>query len=139
MPKYSPVRSKSSLRLNLTQVFPQRSILHPYVWMRRHGISDGIARRLMNDNYDRVPMTALSILCENLTCTPDELLVWKPLHPEAFPANHPLHAMRPKGNDVALGDKAAKLSTAQLKEINDRMEEMIKEGEDKSLPAGQVG
>jgi len=128
MPKYGPTRAKSSLKLNVEQVLAQRGIIHAYTWMRRSGISNSMAINLLKGDYDKFPMTAMSILCEQLWCTPNDLLTWQPLRTDAMPAHHPLQAMVPEGGGMSIADKAERLTTAQLKSVNKIMDDMMEKG-----------
>jgi len=128
MPKFGTSRAKSSLKLNVEQVFARRGIIHAYTWMRRSGISKSMAINLLKGDYDKFPMTAMSILCEQLWCTPNDLLTWQPLRADAMPAHHPLQAMVPEGGSMSIADKAERLTTAQLKSVNKIMDDMMEKG-----------
>ena len=103
------------LYLNVKTMMRLRGIARPYNWLLQQGITAGTAKKILSGAHRSVSFDILEILCEQLRCTPNELIEWRATDAQAV-AGHPLTELR-AGAHKELQDLAENLSTMSVAEL----------------------
>lgn len=78
------------LHLKIKQILQSRGVLHPQIWLRKAlGIGQNKAARLEKDTLEYISLRDLSLLCQLLHCTPNDLFYWQQTASHTLPADHP--------------------------------------------------
>ena len=83
--------NKSSILLDLKPTLLARNILHPSAYLIKIGINSNTANKMLKGKAVQVSFRQLTLLCENLNCTPNDLMVLRQM---TLPENHALHALK---------------------------------------------
>ncbi len=110
------------LRYNLTQIFKARAIERPSQFLREIGFSNGTASKIKQGNSHMLTLRHVEKLCEQLKCTPNDLIEWIPSKGQEAIADHPLEPLRHCNKASEVTQLINGLSYDKLKKI----EEMIK-------------
>ncbi len=82
------------LYLNLNPILEARGITNPYTFFVKHGISYGVANKLVYSTARSFRFDTIEKLCEILNCDVHDLLLWQPNAQQATNPNHPLQVLR---------------------------------------------
>ena len=82
---------KSSIVLDLKPILLARNILHPSAYLIKIGINNNTANKMLNGEAVLVSLRQLTTLCQNLNCTPNDLLSLRQMD---LPKTHALHALK---------------------------------------------
>lgn len=105
------------LSFNLQQVFKIRQIEKPYSFLVKIGIAPHTATRLLNNQVRVMRLDHIELLCQNLHCEPNDLLVYNKDQNNIFAQNHPLNNLIFKQNDNNWQETLKTIPLKQLKEI----------------------
>lgn len=81
----------SSVLLDLTAILAARSIVHPTAFLLKIGINRFSTTKILSGNAVQINFRQLTILCENLNCTPNDIFVRRDLQ---LPAHHQLNKLQ---------------------------------------------
>ncbi len=82
------------LYLNLNPILAARGITNPYTFFVKHGISYGVANKLVYSTARSFRFDTIEKLCEILNCDVHDLLLWTPSAQQQGNPNHPLQVLR---------------------------------------------
>ena len=82
---------KSSIVLDLKPILAARNILHPSAYLIKIGINSNTANKMLKGEAVLVSLRQLTTLCQNLNCTPNDLLALREMD---LPETHALHALK---------------------------------------------
>ena len=82
---------KSSIVLDLKPILVARNILHPTAYLIKIGINSNTANKMLKGEAVLVSLRQLTTLCQNLNCTPNDLLALREMD---LPETHALHALK---------------------------------------------
>jgi DNA-binding Xre family transcriptional regulator len=82
----------SSIVLHLKPILAARNILHPSAYLIKIGVNNYTANKMLHGEAVQINFRQLTALCENLNCTPNDLLALRQM---TLPENHALHALKP--------------------------------------------
>jgi DNA-binding Xre family transcriptional regulator len=78
------------LQFKIKEKIESRGIFTPFTWMVKHcHIPPASANKLLNGKQKSLNLMHLSKLCENLHCTPNELIYWQQTPANALLPTHP--------------------------------------------------
>ena len=111
------------LKLDVPQLFRARGIARPFTFLRRLGLSNKVAHRILHSETKSINLNHVFKICAALQCTPNDLLR---LESDSLPETHPLRKLRQSDFEVDLlreinGLPLEKLG--ELKEAIDRLKE----------------
>lgn len=81
----------SSIVLDLKSILLARNILHPSAYLLKIGINSFTANKMLKDEAVQINFRQLTILCQNLNCTPNDLMALRQME---LPETHALHALK---------------------------------------------
>jgi DNA-binding Xre family transcriptional regulator len=82
---------KSSIVLDLKPILVARNILHPTAYLLKIGINSNTANKMLKGEAVLVSLRQLTTLCQNLNCTPNDLMALREMD---LPETHALHALK---------------------------------------------
>lgn len=82
---------KSSIVLDLKPILAARNILHPTAYLLKIGINSNTANKMLKGEAVLVSLRQLTTLCQNLNCTPNDLMALREID---LPETHALHALK---------------------------------------------
>lgn len=82
---------KSSIVLDLKPILAARNILHPTAYLIKIGINSNTANKMLKGEAVLVSLRQLTTLCQNLNCTPNDLMALREMD---LPETHALHALK---------------------------------------------
>lgn len=111
------------LAFNLQEVFRARHIERPYSFLVKQGISPATASKILNNGTYVMRLKHITIICEALHCSPNDILIYKPNTDKPIAENHPLNKLRPQQfpDDLKLALKTLPLE--KLREIGKLIKE----------------
>ena len=78
------------LRFKIKQMVQAKGILHPHQFLMKNcGFTSNKAFNLLNETQKSITLSDASTLCEQLTCTPNDLLFWEQNASDKLPDDHP--------------------------------------------------
>ncbi|CAN5155068.1 hypothetical protein BH11BAC6_BH11BAC6_02840 [soil metagenome] len=110
------------LTFNLSRIFKARSIDKPSQYLIRLGFSRNMATSFKQGNARLLNLNHVELLCDNLKCTPNDMLEWVPSKEQENISNHPLEALRHRNKATEVVKLINDLPFDKLQQI----EEMIK-------------
>jgi DNA-binding Xre family transcriptional regulator len=117
------------LTFNFTRIFKSRGIDKPFSYLVKHGYSDNIATRIVNNRMERLNLKEVEKLCELFQCTPNDFLEWIPGEKDINNEKHPLISI--KQNDKVF-QLTKILNSVPLDRLGD-IENMIKKEIEKQI------
>jgi DNA-binding Xre family transcriptional regulator len=78
---------RNSLSLNLKPILASRHVYQPYKFLLSIGINNHITNQMLNHKVVKINLNHLSLLCQALNCTPNDLFAISKL---GIPFDHPL-------------------------------------------------
>ena len=92
------------LYTKINKLFELRGIRKPKDFLIQNGFSKNSAYNISRMRFTHLRLEVVEKLCLILSCTPNDLLEWKPSANSSIPENHPLYALAPKNypnvNDI---------------------------------------
>lgn len=82
---------KSSIVLDLKPILAARNILHPTAYLLKIGINSNTANKMLKGEAVLVSLRQLTTLCQNLNCTPNDLMALREMD---LPETHALQALK---------------------------------------------
>lgn len=82
---------KSSIVLDLKPILAARNILHPTAYLLKIGINSNTANKMLKGEAVLVSLRQLTTLCQNLNCTPNDLMALREMD---LHETHALHALK---------------------------------------------
>lgn len=113
---------QSSIILDLKPIMAARSIVHPTAFLLKIGINRFSATKLLNGSAVQVNFRQLTILCEHLNCTPNDLFVTRKMQ---LPADHQLNKLQEADTQVL--DPKTLFNRKSLDEIRDMLKDKDEE------------
>jgi DNA-binding Xre family transcriptional regulator len=83
------------LYTNINKLFEIRGIKKPSQFLKDNGFSRNSAYNITALRFTHLRLEVIEKLCIALSCTPNDLLEWKPNSDTNLPESHPLHALKP--------------------------------------------
>ena len=118
------------LQFKIKEKIESRGILNPHSWMVKHCKISGLsATKLLSNKQHSVNLKHLSKLCENLHCTPNELLYWQQTPASPLLSTHPCITELPPPPTVTSFKKL--LQHLQPKEVEEFYNELLATNEAK--------
>ncbi|MES2619146.1 MAG: helix-turn-helix transcriptional regulator [Bacteroidota bacterium] len=77
-------------KYKIREVLLARGKKYPYRWLVQKGFSRNKAYNYLNNRQESINLADLAILCEGLTCTPNDLLYWENTPQFPLPDFHPV-------------------------------------------------
>lgn len=111
------IKINTMLYYNLDTIFKARQIEKPYSFLVKIGIAPHTATRLINDDVRVMRLDHVELLCKNLHCEPNDLLVYKNDRKTALPQNHPLNNLIQQEQHNQWQETLKTIPLKQLKEI----------------------
>jgi DNA-binding Xre family transcriptional regulator len=105
------------LSLNLTSILKARQVQKPYSYLVQIGISPATATKMVNDRMRVFRLDHIELLCKELHCEPNDLLVYQPNSNNKLPENHPLNKLLLKEDNTQWQETLKTIPLKQLKEI----------------------
>jgi len=88
------------LVLKLKEVLISKGIIHPHAWlMKICGFYRSKATKWLNAKHHYINLKELSVLCEMLYCTPNDLFYWENTSSGKLPDNHPCISQLTRATD----------------------------------------
>jgi DNA-binding Xre family transcriptional regulator len=105
--------------LNLAPLFAARQIVHPYKFLLKLGISNTCTNKMINYQCININLRQLSILCNALECTPNDLFA---VPKQNLPPNHPLQKLADVQDKLTADAIAQWLKTKSVDEVRKMMD-----------------
>jgi len=83
------------LYTNIKKLFKLRGIDNPVKFLLKNGFKYSSAYNIANSRFTSLTLDKVEKLCIALSCTPNDLLEFKPDKNTAIPENHPLQKLKP--------------------------------------------
>jgi len=83
------------LYTNIKKLFDLRGIKKPVKFLKENGFSDNTAYKIVSHRFTSLSLDKVEKLCIALSCTPNDLLEFKPDPNSSIPENHPLQKLKP--------------------------------------------
>jgi DNA-binding Xre family transcriptional regulator len=115
------------IQFNLAAVLQQRGITAPLPFLIRIGIPRHTAFRLIHHRLESIRFSHLSLLCEALICTPDELFSWEAKKNAPLVAGHPLLQMERNRKPIDIHKQLSRLPLNKMAEIQTYLDTLQKE------------
>lgn len=106
------------LTLNLRPIFKARGIEKPYTFLVKAGLSPHSANYILNGKPKVLRLNHIELLCDLLSCEPNDLLMWTPNIDKAYPANYPLKNLQQTVTHQGILETLNKLTYKELQQIN---------------------
>jgi DNA-binding Xre family transcriptional regulator len=107
------------LKLGLQSVFKARGIENPFTFLRKAGISYHSATAIINNQYNAIRFDHMTIICDKLNCTPNDLFTYVPTANENLSPEHPLNSLKKENKPADLAGILRTIPLNQLAEIAD--------------------
>ena len=114
---------------NFKRMFALRDISKPYTFLKRHGFSHSYAHRIANNDVDSLSMYHLEKLCLIFSCTPNDLIAWKPKNEKENHADNPLRALQKETKKVDIRGLISKMPLDKIDELHQLIEGLKKKQE----------
>ena len=83
------------LYLNTKRMFKLRGIEKPNKFLIQNGFTYATAYNILHYSLSNLSYRSMEKLCVALSCTPNDLLEFKPDTDSSIPENHPLNKLKP--------------------------------------------
>lgn len=80
---------------NIKKLFKLRGIDKPVKFLLKNGFKYSSAYNIANTRFTNLSLDKVEKLCIALSCTPNDLLEFKPDQNSSIPENHPLQKLKP--------------------------------------------
>lgn len=118
------------LRLNLQPIFKARGIDRPYTFLVRIGLTPHSATMILSTKSTVFKLKHIELICRNLNCEPNDLLLWTPDKNKPIADNHPLLNLgNTATNSANTINTLRDIPYKQLKEITLKLSTQQKEEE----------
>ena len=105
------------LTLSIKSIFKARGIDKPYSFLVKAGFSNHTATYILNHHVKEVQLRHLEILCRELHCTPNDILIWRPDSNNVVSGDHPLNTLNRGSSVFDLKETMKSIPISQLNEI----------------------
>lgn len=112
------------LTTNFNKMFELRAIKEPYTYLIRNGFSRAVAWRICQDNYVKIDLYYLEMLCNLLHCTPHDVIEWTPENESENYEQHPLFILKSKKKSSNISKLLEQFPVERMEELEKLMEEM---------------
>lgn len=111
------------LNIDLKRIFAIRGIAYPYKSLVKLGISPATAWNLLNRNTTQIKSKHLELICELLSCEPNDIYSWSPSTPLQNAATHPLKALRRDNSAADFQKMIRKIPLDQIERVKELLAE----------------
>ena len=73
----------ATIRLDVREISEARGLLNPRQLSQTSGVTYSVCYRMWEGSQSRIDLPVLTLLCEALDCTPNDLLVFESKKPKA--------------------------------------------------------
>jgi hypothetical protein len=115
------------LHFDLAGMMRRREIENPYRFLVKNGFNYNTAGNLLRNERDSIAYKHLEKLCLLFHCSPNDLFVWKKPNDVTVAANHPLHQLKPKPQEVNITKKLQELPLEKLAQIKQFVKDLPEE------------
>ncbi len=114
------------LTTNFNKMFQLRGIKNPYSFLLQNGFSRTVAWRICEDDYVKIDLRYLEMLCTLLHCTPHDVMEWTPDKALEESEQHPLFSLNPRKQTNRVSKLIEQFPIDKMEELEKVMEEMKK-------------
>jgi DNA-binding Xre family transcriptional regulator len=119
--------AQSSIVLNLKPLLAARNISTPFAYLLKLGISNVSAHKMLNNRSVQINFKQLTLLCQGLNCTPNELFALRKMNLAPTHALNALNIFEEKYNKKAITEWLQSKTLAEVQAMMAMDEKMDEE------------